>query len=97
MIGFLMSERMSERENKDGSQVSHLKNQVMDGDVTEMGEDWGKARLVGWERARRQRLETCFGHKSDVQVKMSSGQQRSCWGDIWQLVGVAGFLNRGPS
>lgn len=55
MIGFLMSERMSERENKDGSQVSHLKNQVMDGDVTEMGEDWGKVRLVGWERARRQR------------------------------------------
>lgn len=41
MMGFLMSERMSERENKDGSQVSHLKNQVRDGDVTEMGEDWG--------------------------------------------------------
>lgn len=55
MIRFLMSERMSKRENKDSSQVSHLKNQVMDGDVTEMGEDWGKVRLVGWERARRQR------------------------------------------
>lgn len=57
-----MSNRKSQREMEDGSQVSHLKNQVMDGgDVTEMVKTG----------ARRQKwgvlFQTYIKHAADVQ------------------------------
>lgn len=56
-----MTEGKSQREMEDGSQVSHLKNQVMGGgDVTEMVKTAGRARSVRWERARRQKWGVLF-------------------------------------
>lgn len=64
------------------------------GDVTEMGEDWGEARVRRLREGKEAELErSVFGRKSDIQVKVSLHlqQQRSNWGYLWQVANVAGM------
>lgn len=42
------------------------------GDITEMGEDWGGARVRGLREGKEAELErSVFGQMSDIQVKVS--------------------------
>lgn len=89
-----MSERKSQRENGGWLPGFSLEEPSEGGgDVSEMEKTGGGPGSVRQESARRQKWS--FEHKSNTQVKMSSGQQRPCEGYIWELAAIAGLLNHG--